>query len=52
MFARPDYHYLRLCLLDPEVSFHEHRGLPRRTEGVLHRLLLGVAFTKESFYRI
>lgn len=52
LWANPSYHYAPLHKLDPLLNFQVPRGLPRRVEGVLHRLRLNVAFTKSYLFQI
>ncbi|KAM7292767.1 uncharacterized protein ISCGN_025905 [Ixodes scapularis] len=52
LWADPEYHHSRLYALDPHMTFRYPSGLPRRSQAVLHRLRLGVAFTRHFLHRI
>lgn len=52
LWADPEYHHARLYALDPHMTFKYPPRLPRRSQAVLHRLRLGVAFTRYFLHRI
>lgn len=44
--------YAPLHAIDPQCDFPYPRGLPKRTEGVLHRLRLNVAYTRSFLFKL
>ncbi|XP_042149586.1 uncharacterized protein LOC121837825 [Ixodes scapularis] len=52
LWASPSHHYPRLYNIDPELKFRPPRNLTRKTESVLHRIRLGVAFTYKYLHCI
>ncbi|KAG0432753.1 hypothetical protein HPB47_020552 [Ixodes persulcatus] len=52
MRSDPKCHHARLNALDPHMTFKSTSRLPRRSQTLLHRLRLGVAFTRHCMHRI
>lgn len=52
MWTDPEYHHARPYALDPYMTFKYPSRLPRRSQAVLHRFRLGVAFTRHFLRHI